>query len=127
MKKAMLLLSFALLLGANESYYDRGELVELKEVLTTRSIGTKEVKSFLTPSGQKVGITNDILVKCKVGVNCEDLFSQFNQANVSKLTDTIFVIKVENYDQIFSLSRDLYNSGKVEFAHPNFIKERILR
>ncbi len=127
MKKAMLFLSFALLLSASESYYDRGELVELKKVLTSRSATDTGVEYFSTQSGQKIGITDEILVKCKANVDCKDLLKQFNQLNVSKLTDTIFIVKIENFDTIFSLSRALYESGKVEFAHPNFIKERKLR
>jgi hypothetical protein len=127
MKKILLFLSLALFLNASDSYYDRGKLVELKKVLTSRDSNNKGIEYFLTKNGKKVGITDEILVQCKVGVDCKDLLNQFDQFNVSKLTDTIFTVKVENYDSIFSLSRALFDSGKVEFAHPNFIKEKKLR
>ncbi len=127
MKKIMLLLTLTLLLGANESYYEKGELVELKKILQSRSTDSTGIEYFQKSNGQKVGITDEILVKCNAGIDCERLLAQFSQTNISKLTDTIFVVKVEDYDDIFSLSRELFKSGDVEFAHPNFIKERKLR
>lgn len=126
MKKLIILL-FAILLNADSSYYDRGELVELQKMKVLRTADSNGIEYFKTRSGQKIGITDEILIQCKVGIDCIALLNQFNLSNVSKVTDTIIVVKITDYDNIFSLSRELYESGKVEFAHPNFIKERRLR
>ena len=127
MKSLLMLVSISLLLGASQSYYERGKLVELEELTSSRSVNNDNIRYYKKFSGQKVGITDQILVKCKANVDCTKLLSQFQQTDISKITDTIFIIKVTNYDEIFSLSRDLYNSGEVEYAHPNFVKERKLR
>lgn len=74
--------------------------------------------------GQKIGVTDEILIQCKKEFSCLALFSKFNIINYSQLTDKIFIIKIEDYDNVFSLSRRLFETGKVEFSHPNFIKER---
>ena len=127
MKKLFILLLFALMLNADSTYYERGELTELQKTNIQRSSDGSGIEYYKTKSGQKVGITDEILVKCKAGVDCKSLLNQFNLNDVSNLTDTIFLVKVKNYDNIFLLSRELFESGKVEFAHPNFTKERRLR
>ena len=109
---------------ANESYYKNGKLVELQSSYSSRAFYGSSIKHYKTMSGNKVGITDELLVQCKELVNCPKLLDKFNLLNYSKLSDKIFIVKVENGDNIFSISRALFETEKVEFAHPNFIKER---
>ena len=126
MKKLLGLLLIGLFSSvfANESYYKNGKLVELENIHETRSYSGSYIDYYKTMHGQKIGITDDILVQCKEGINCSDLLTKYNLSNFSKLTDKIMIVKIEDYDNIFSISRELYESGNVDFAHPNFIKER---
>ncbi len=126
MKKQMVLLFIGLLSAvyANESYYKSGKLVELQNIHTSKSVNGSYINYYKNTQGKKIGITDDILVQCRDGVSCPNLLNDFNLVNYSKLTDKIFIIKIEDYDNIFSISRKLFESGDVEFAHPNFIKER---
>jgi len=124
MIKIVLLILFVLSLNANDSYYERGKLVNLQELHNFRNGDNSEIKYFKTNSGQKLGITDKILLKCKDGINCRALLKKFSLTEVINLTDTIYSVKIMNYDTIFSLSRELFESGDVEFAHPNFIKQR---
>lgn len=112
--------------NADSSFYERGELTELQKI-NARSSDGSGVDYYKTRSGQKVGITDEILVKCKAGVDCKALLSKFNLNDVSNVTDTILLVKIKDYDNIFLLSRELFETGKMEFAHPNFIKQRRLR
>ncbi len=109
---------------ANESYYKSGKLVELENINISRSVKNSDINFYKNIYGQKIGISNEILVQCKEGINCAKLLNSFNLRNYSKLTDKIFIVKIEDYDSIFSMSRKLFESTHVEFAHPNFIKER---
>ena len=127
MKKFLILSLFALLLNADSSYYEKGKLVELQKMNTLRSADGGSVEYFQTTKGQKIGIKDEILVQCKTGVDCKLLLNQFNLNDISKVTDTIFVVKIKDYDNIFLISRELFESAKVNFAHPNFVKERRLR
>ena len=127
MKKAIAFLLFTLLLNADGSYYERGKLVKLQKMHETRVNNRSGIEYYKTRNGQKIGITDEILVQCKSGVDCSSFLAKLNLTNVSNLTEKIFVIKVTDYDRIFSLSRALFESGSVEFAHPNFVKERKLR
>ena len=109
---------------ANESYYKNGKLIKLQNIYISRSINRSGIDYYKTANGQKVGITDEILVQCKEGISCSKLLHDFNLKSYSKLTDRIFIVKIEDYDSIFDISRKLFESGNVEFAHPNFIKER---
>ena len=121
---------------ANESYYKNGKLVELQNIYSSSDFNNSSIKHYKqdsnsssikyykTLTGNKVGITDQVLVQCSESVNCPELLDNFNLSNYSKLSDKIFVVKIENGDNVFSISRLLFESTKVEFAHPNFIKER---
>jgi len=124
MNKIIILLFFVLSLSANESYYKNGKLVDLQEIQTFRNLDDNNVKYFKNINGQKLGITDEILVKCKDDVDCKSLLSKFSLTDVTNLTDTIYLVKIKDYDTIFSTSRELFESGDVEFAHPNFIQEK---
>ncbi len=127
MKKLLVLSLFALLLNADSSYYEKGELVELQKINESRNLDDKAFDYFTNRNGKKVGLSDELLVQCKESIDCKVLLSKFNLSEISQITDTIFVIKIKNQDNIFLLSRELFESGDVEFAHPNFLKERRLR
>ena len=110
--------------SANESYYKNGKLVELQNTYSSRSVKSSSINYYKTVAGKKVGVTNQLLVQCKLSVNCPKLLDSFNLLNYSKLSDKIFVVKVLNGESVFSVSRALFESQKVVFAHPDFIKER---
>ncbi len=118
---------------ANESYYKNGKLVELKNIYSfigvndspiKHSKSKSSIKYYKTITGKKVGVTNQLLVKCKELVNCPMLLDTFNLLNYSKLSDTIFIVTIKKGGNVFSVSRTLFESTEVEFAHPNFVKER---
>lgn len=130
MKKKFLFLLMLMPMGiinAESSYYERGELVELKKMYTQRGSDKGAIEYFRTDKGKKIGITDEILVECEAGVDCIALLNQFGLNDISKITDTIFVAKTKKFDDIFTISRGLFESKKVKFAHPNFVKERRLR
>ncbi len=126
MKKLIGLLFLGLLcvVMANESYYKNGKLVELINTHNIRATTGVDVNYYKTQKGKKVGIRDQILVQCKENIDCEKLLKSYKLFNYRKITQKIFVVKIENYDEIFLLSRKLFESGDVQFAHPNFIKER---
>jgi len=134
MKKTLLIfLALFSMSCASESYYKNGKLVELQSIDSSKYVNdssTKHSKSnvsikyYKTMEGKKVGVTNQLLVKCKALVNCPTFLDTFNLSNYSKLSDTIFLVTINNRNNIFSLSKALFESTMVDFAHPNFVKER---
>jgi len=124
MKILLMFLGIFSISYTNESYYKNGKLVVLQNIHSIRSFNDSSIKYYKTVSGNKVGITNQLLVQCKESVNCPKLLDTFNLLSYSKLSDKIFIVKIENRDDIFFISRALFESNKVAFAHPNFIKKR---
>jgi len=132
----LMLLSIFSLSYANESYYENGKLVELHNIYSSsdandssikyykKDFNTSPIKYYKTVTGKKVGVTDQLLVQCIESVNCPELLDTFNLSNYSKLSNTIFIVKIKNGDNIFSVSKALFESKEVEFAHPNFIKEK---
>ena len=125
MKLALLIfLGIFSISSANESYYKNGQLVELQNTYSSKSYKSSSINYYKTTAGKKIGVTDQLLVQCKASVDCPKLLDTFNLLNYSKLSDKIFIVKITNGDNVFSVSRALFESQKVEFAHPNFIKER---
>lgn len=127
MKRIVLFMIFSVFLNAESSYYEKGKLVQLKKLYEKRISDNNNIEYYQTQGGYRIGIKDEILVQCKEGINCSKLLASYSNVEVLKLTDKIFVLKVQDYDTVFSTSRELFNSGSVDYAHPNFIKERKLR
>ena len=109
---------------ANESYYRNGKLVELQNIYSSKNVNNSSITYYKTLSGKKIGVTNQLLLQCKESVDCIKLLDTFNLSNYSKLSDTIFIVTITNSNNIFSVSKALFESKKVVFAHPNFIKKK---
>jgi len=122
------------LIQANESYYKNGKLVELIDSYSERSIyrssyintKNKPIKYYKTTNGKSIGVSNKILVQCKKDTNCPKLLEYFNLSNFTKLSNDIYKVTVEN-NNVFDMSKMIFETGKVEFAHPDFTKKRIKR
>ncbi|MEA3315295.1 MAG: hypothetical protein U9Q30_05510 [Campylobacterota bacterium] len=126
-KRVILLLLFiSSILSGSNSYYKDGVLVQLDSVSQNRDIND-DIRYFQTENGIKIGTTDEILVKCKVDVDCKKLLNRFNIQSSKNLTTNILIVKVTNSSDVFSISRKLFETGLVEYAHPNFIKKRIMR
>jgi len=121
--------------SANETtttYYEWGKLVQLQPTKATRALAQHTTTKHITfykkeATKQTVGVTNEIIVQCKPHVECKSFLLDYPLKHISKLTKHIYLIQVATHDEVFSLSRDLYESGEVTFAHPNFIKARRYR
>jgi len=119
----LFLLSFACLL-ANNFYYEYGQKVEVTKISNARS-NSSSVEYYLKSNGVQVGIKKDeILLKCKEGMDCATLLSSYNFASVENLANSIFLVKLQSDQDVFSYAQRLYSDEKIEFAHPNFVKER---
>jgi len=136
MKKqiALLLIALSLSAGANEYYYKHGQKVELTKLAEKRLDTTKMIKYYITKRGNKLGVTNEVIVQCKADVNCTSVLNAYSLETVSKLSkislvkevsklsETLFLVKIKKDENIFKVSQELYNNKDIVLAHPNFIK-----
>ena len=121
-----MLLVLGLVLCANDFYYEYGKKVEVTKVKGQRSLGDASIEQYTTSSGKKVGIKNEIIVKCKQA-DCVSTLNKYNLTNITNLTDTVFLVKLVNDENIFEIVQKLYLDENIEFANPNFVKTRTKR
>jgi len=119
------LIALTLLGCANEFYYSKGKKVELTPIKSTqqsKQITSETIKYYHTPTGQTVGVNNQILVECHKDSNCTQLLQRYTLTEIQPLTESIFLITVPPTKNIFELSQKLYQETNITNAHPNFIK-----
>jgi hypothetical protein len=75
--------------------------------------------SFLTCSEK---YKNEVLVKCNDNVDCSSVLKKYNFRNISKLTNTIYIIKLSDIKDAKDISKILQINKDIKFAHPNYIR-----
>ena len=127
----MLKISFILFITLSafsaDYYYEYGKKVELTKVLQSRSYRSSDVTEYLTSKGHKIGIKNEIIAKCNLGLECEKLFLKYNLTSVSKLSNTLYLIKIIDVKDIFKISQQLHKDKNIVFAQPNLVKKKYRR
>jgi len=121
-----ILLSIILLYSVSFSdvyYYEYGQKVKLTKLKDQRS-DLKDVEYYQYDSGEKVGVKNEVLVKCKDISVCKDIFKEQNLTNYRNLTSSIVLVTLKEGDDPFEISQKLYEKKDIEYAQPNFVKKR---
>ncbi len=131
MKKSFILVLLGLGLGfsacANDFYYEHGEKVEVSKLKETRIINDSAINYYMTSTGHKVGVNNEIIVQCEKNVDCMNVLKKYHLTHVEKLSNILFLVKLVEGEDIFKLSQKLYNDSAIKSAHPNFIQNRKMR
>lgn len=127
--KRTLAIAFILssIVNATNFYYENGEKIEVTQLPESRNFegnSSNTITYYKTSKGHKVGVVNEILLKCHTGIVCEDVLKKYETNAIQKLSDTIFLIEVDKDKNIFKVSQTLYEDKDIEFAHPNFIKSK---
>ncbi len=107
-------------------YYEYGKKVELIKLKEPRDVDS-EAEFYQNSAGQKIGVKNEILVKCNSKEGCEKVFIKYNLKDIETLGSDIFLIKLNDTHNLFELSRELYNEECITISHPNFMKKRYKR
>jgi hypothetical protein len=119
------LLLFITFLYSDEFYYEFGKKVFLKPALNKMSRGVikSDVRYYKTENGKIVGIGRKILVKFKDKADIKSFFSKYKIKNYKKLYGNVFIIVLDNKQDIFKFSQELYCDEDTIYAIPNKIKK----
>jgi len=125
--KKLFILFIGALLYADEFYYEYGKKVYLEKAPTQIQRGhthledaTYATRYYVTKNGQKVGVNNEIIIKCKVSSCTDTIKNKYNVKSIEKIADKYYVVVLNNIDKVFSMSRDFYQESDIEISHPNF-------
>ncbi len=105
-------------------YYEYDKKVTLTKLKEQKVLGNNLVEYYQNAQGKKVGVTRDIIAKCTKIESCKEIFEKYSLKNFENLTSTLFLIKLNDGDDVFELSQKLYKEEDIVFAHPNFLKKR---
>jgi predicted adenine nucleotide alpha hydrolase (AANH) superfamily ATPase len=125
MKKIWFILIMANILQAQEFYYEYGKKVNLKPISTQRDLNG--IKYYQKAEGVKVGVKDEIILKCKDNISCRDSLLKYQFKSIENLSNTLIIVQIEDKEDIFKIAQELYNQDNIEFATPNFTKERKAR
>jgi len=118
---------FSCFVWADVYYYEYDKKVTLNKLKEQRIMGDNVVEYYQNIQGQKIGVTREIIAKCTKKEYCKDIFEKYSLKNVENLTPTIYLIKLDDGNDVFELSQKLYKEEDITIAHPNFVKERKYR
>lgn len=128
MKYLIILLLSLTFSYANKFYYENDKKVEVQDNGTkTKSINQTydDVQEYTTTEGKKIKFRNEILVQCQTNSYCEDDFEELNLINYKKINETMYLIKLDNTQDIFFYCQKLYEQTDIKSAQPNYIRKLI--
>jgi len=120
-------LGLTLLGCASEFYYENGKKVTVKEIsseVNQKIQSENSIRYYKTDKGQKVGVKQEIIVECQEGVKCQEVLLKYETVSITALTDTMYLVKIAQGENVFTFSQKLYENSEIKIAHPNFIKEK---
>lgn len=124
MKTLLIITFFCSTILSDTYYYEYGKKIQLTELKETRASNDNNITYYQNSAGQKVGVKNEIITKCKVPNQCNEIFEKYGLTQITNLTSKILLITLKAEDNPFELSQKLFLEKNIEFAHPNFIKKR---
>ena len=110
---------------AQEFYYEFGKKVLVTPLADSRSVDG--IKYYTKSEGKEIGVKDEIILKCKDNISCKESLEKYKFISITNLSKSLILVKIENTKDIFKISQELYNEDNIEFATPNFIKERKAR
>ncbi len=127
MKLLILLFWTSYILIADSIYYEYGKKVVLSKLPTQRVVNGHTIQYYQTQDGNKIGVKNEVIIKCDSAVVCQNIFNKYDLNSTKKLSEKFYLISVPKNQDLFELSSKLYMEDSIEMAHPNFVKKRFKR
>jgi len=120
------------MLNADEYYYENGVKVKLipQSTSTPRilvSVPITQVKYYTNHNNIIVGVDDTIIASCKKDNRCIDDIKSQDIKMIKLISNNIYLITINNKNEIFNISNTLYELGSFKYVHPNFYKKKALR
>jgi len=114
----------ATILQAQNYYYSFGkkdELSSLKSIRLTKELG--KISYFKRSNGQKVGVINTLVTSFKDSADKNSILKELKLTEVEELGAGMVLLKAKNSLAVLNACAKLYESGDVNFAEPNFVRD----
>ena len=127
-----LLAPFSLFLdvSAKEHYYKNEKKVTLKPIPSLLR-SENGVDFYEDEKGFKMGVSNRLLVQFKEcfkeSSDLQKYLLEFNAVVEKRLGGNLYLLKLSNKNATIDVANALHQKEDVVFAHPDFLKRRLLR
>lgn len=128
MKKSIFIFILLIQFGSSQEYYYKNNIkILLKNVHTEINDDTSKVSYYKNEKGILLGVTDKVIVKT-VDVNLLEKYVHALNASIEKkLAKDLYLVKVTNKNKTLDIANELNKKESIEYAHPDFIKKRVLR
>lgn len=125
-KKLLLLIWVPLILNA-EYYFENGNKVELTKLSITTNRSGKTVTKYRNANGRIFELEDRIILQLKNINDLTKIVEKYDVEVLEEMNSGFVLIRVKDRENIFVISRELQNETFVNFAHPDFKRERRAR
>ena len=126
MKKLIIVfVTFTLCIHSQEYYYKNNTKISLEKVHMPST--TADIEYYKTEKGILLGVTDKIIVKTTDLTLLESYATELNASIEKKLSSNLYLLKVKDRNQTFNIANALNEKESIAYAHPDFIKKRMLR
>ncbi len=124
-KLSIVYLLFAQFSFSDNFYYKQNKKIKLIPESSSKVLN--QIKYFKTENNVLLGITNKIILKLENDIVLDNYLKDFNLTKIKKLSKNIFLVEVKNNELTLEIANQLSQCKGIKYAHPDFIKKRILR
>lgn len=108
----------------SESYfYEYNKRVNLVDLNQSEIINDKVIKYYQTSNGKRIGINDKIILKCINASTCNATLSKYSLKEINFINSTLLVATIFEGDDVFQISRILYEDDNIEFSKPNILQK----
>ncbi len=111
-------------LMAEPCYYSFGKRICLQPIPHAQTRSTESITNYRTPRGAKLGVRDEVIIGTEDFAACEPILKNYPIRKVEKLSDTLYLLRLEAGSDPFRIAESLYEERCTTLAHPNFVRER---
>lgn len=128
MKKLFLLPLALLQIGcaSDNYYYQNNEKIYLTPV-TDYSRAISNTDYYTNDKGITIGVNDQILLKLNNNADIDTVLTKYNLTLEKKLSSLLYLVKVSNKTLTIDTANRLNEDTYVQYAQPNFIKQKMSR
>lgn len=122
-----MLIVFAELLSASEQYYYQDNQKIILAPYHDRFTQRSDVDYYKNSKNLILGVTDKLIIKTRGDIDIVKYLDTFKLIVLKKLDTTIYLLKTQNKSLTIDIANKLNEYEDVIYAHPDFIKKRVLR
>lgn len=112
---------------ANDTYYYKGSQKISLVKQNTLSQNSQNIDYYKNSNNLIFGVTDKIIVKLRESDTVERYLKEYNLSLEKKLSNNMYLLQTKDKNSTITISNILNEKDEIIYAHPDFIKQRVLR